>query len=390
MTLHPDRRTLVQSAAVAGVAAWVGAANWSRARAAERPRLAVITLQGGMDGLSLAPPLRDERYHELRGGLAIAKPLPFTADFGLHPAMPKLAAMAKAGEVRLAPAAASPSRSRSHERESEVLAAGVVAAGDARGGWLNRAVAALAAGGGGASGQALDVAAPLLASGPAPFPAWAPGAPDIDPRLMGRLKRLYGDDPGLQALRADAGRLQRRTALAADGAGGSELAVRARTLGRLLAADDSPTVGSLSTGGYDTHGGQGAEQGRLADRFRDLDEALAALKAGAGPAWSRTAVLVFTEFGRTAAANGAGGTDHGVASAALLLGGAVRGGAILGDWPTLAASRLYEGRDLAPGLDLYVLFKGVLAEHMGLDRTVLDRDVFPGSTTAPALRGLSS
>ena len=90
-------------------------------------------------------------------------------------------------------------------------------------------------------------------------------------------------------------------------------------------------------------------------------------------------IVVATEFGRTARINGTAGTDHGTASTALLLGGALKPGGIVGDWPTLKASALYENRDLAPTLDMRGLFKGVLAEHLGLDRAALDGAVFPDS-----------
>ena len=62
---------------------------------------------------------------------------------------------------------------------------------------------------------------------------------------------------------------------------------------------------------------------------------LAALKTGLGADWANTLVVVATEFGRTARPNGTGGTDHGQASAAMLLGGAVRGGTVVADWPGL-------------------------------------------------------
>jgi uncharacterized protein (DUF1501 family) len=99
-------------------------------------------------------------------------------------------------------------------------------------------------------------------------------------------------------------------------------------------------------------------------------------------------VVVATEFGRTARANGTGGTDHGTASTALLLGGALKSGGIVGDWPTLQQQALYENRDVAPTLDMRGLFKGVLAEHMGVDRAALENTVFPNSAAAKPAMGL--
>ncbi len=105
-----------------------------------------------------------------------------------------------------------------------------------------------------------------------------------------------------------------------------------------------------------------------------------------GPAWKDTAVVVVTEFGRTARINGTAGTDHGTASTALLLGGALKRGGIVGDWPTLAHAKLFEDRDTAPTLDMRGLFKGLLVGQFGVDRRALDTAVFPGSAdVAPAV-----
>ena len=88
-------------------------------------------------------------------------------------------------------------------------------------------------------------------------------------------------------------------------------------------------------------------------------------------------------------ANGTQGTDHGTASTLLLAGGALKAGGMIGDWPTLADNRLFEDRDLAPTLDVRSVFKGVLRDHMGVDRTVLDTRVFPGSAgEAPPTAGI--
>ncbi len=123
--------------------------------------------------------------------------------------------------------------------------------------------------------------------------------------------------------------------------------------------------------------------------LRQLDAGLVALREGLGAAWSRTAVLVMTEFGRTVAVNGTGGTDHGTATVAVLLGGgAVAGGRVLGDWPGLAAGKLFEGRDLAPTLDLDTLIAVAAAESLRLDPELAMRTLFPGRPFTSRLEGL--
>jgi uncharacterized protein (DUF1501 family) len=99
-------------------------------------------------------------------------------------------------------------------------------------------------------------------------------------------------------------------------------------------------------------------------------------------------VLMITEFGRTAAINGTRGTDHGTATAAFLAGGAVAGGRVIADWPGLSARALYQGRDLAPTLDLRAVLKGILAQHLAVPPRALEQAVFPDSSAAAPLRDL--
>jgi uncharacterized protein (DUF1501 family) len=166
----------------------------------------------------------------------------------------------------------------------------------------------------------------------------------------------------------------------------------ARQLGATLAGfmvqEGGPQVAAVSLDGFDTHANQGASQGQLATRLAYLDAVLGGLRDGLGPSWKDTAVVVVTEFGRTAHVNGTAGTDHGTASTALLLGGALKKGGIVGDWPTLAPAKLFEARDTAPTLDMRGLFKGVLAEQLGVDRHALDTTVFPDSAGVAPVTGI--
>ena len=144
----------------------------------------------------------------------------------------------------------------------------------------------------------------------------------------------------------------------------------------------------FETTGWDTHANQGADAGVLALRLRALDAGLRGLRDALGTAWKNTVVLVATEFGRTAAINGTRGTDHGTGAAAFLLGGAVRGGRIIGDWPGLSAAALYQGRDLQPTTDMRSVVKSVLRDHMQVSKRLLDESVFPDSGAAAYLSNL--
>ena len=158
---------------------------------------------------------------------------------------------------------------------------------------------------------------------------------------------------------------------------------------KFMKQNDGPRIGALSYNGWDTHANEGVVQGTLGNQLGGLDAALHTLHAGLGTeAWKDTVVMVVTEFGRTARVNGTAGTDHGMATCALFLGGAVKGGRVLTDWPGLADANLYESRDLKPTTDLRVLIKGVLRDHLGIPDGALGTSVFPGSAADKGRAGL--
>ena len=153
----------------------------------------------------------------------------------------------------------------------------------------------------------------------------------------------------------------------------------AEAAAKFLAAPDGPRIGALSYGGWDTHANAGVHQGVLGNRLAGLDAAIRALHDGLGSAWRETIVVIVTEFGRTARANGTEGTDHGTGMAALVVGGAVRGGRVIADWPGLADASLFEGRDLKPTLDLRAPLKGILRDHLAIPEGALGDTIFPDS-----------
>ena len=167
-----------------------------------------------------------------------------------------------------------------------------------------------------------------------------------------------------------------------------EFTEAAEAAAKFLSTPEGPRIGVLSYNGWDTHANEGPIKGQLALRLGGLDAAIRALESGMGPAWKDTIVAIVTEFGRTARVNGTQGTDHGMATVALLAGGAVKGGRILADWPGLTEAALYEGRDLKPTRDLRAVLKGVLRDHLGVPDGALGAGIFPDSASAKALDGL--
>jgi uncharacterized protein (DUF1501 family) len=122
--------------------------------------------------------------------------------------------------------------------------------------------------------------------------------------------------------------------------------------------------------------------------MQQMDGALAAIKTNMGAARRDTVVALATEFGRTARINGTEGTDHGTATVALLVGGALKGGRVVADWPGLKPADLYQNRDLKPTIDLRAVLKGVLRDHLRADEKALAQTVFPGSDAVKPTPGL--
>jgi uncharacterized protein (DUF1501 family) len=237
--------------------------------------------------------------------------------------------------------------------------------------------------------------------------SWSPQriAPASDDTLMRLLDLYRHTDPALaRSLESNASLAQIARAGGMDGkpqgpqgpqnpqAGIDQVhkyfAEAAGTAGKFLARADGPRVGALALDGWDTHFNEGIEKGRLSQLLSALDGAIAAIETSMGPAWDDTVVTIITEFGRTARINGTDGTDHGTATVALLVGGALKGGRVVADWPGLKPAKLYESRDLAPTTDLRAVLKGVMRDHLRADERALSRDVFPGSESVKPLDGL--
>lgn len=381
-----------------GLTAGIGLAYAGRihARAATgRRKLVMIVARGAMDGLSVTVPYGDARYRALRGPLAIPDPgqaggaLALGDGFGLHPALTTLHALHGAGQMRFAPAVAIPVRVRSHFDAQDVLENGGEGLRAQADGWLNRALSA-AGGEGGLKGLSIGAQTPLILRGSAETSSWAPGGQvGGEDRIASLLQDLYVDDPMLGQNLARGLETEALAMTMGDASGPlrrSDVAGLGQAVARLMTGERGADVVALSVDGWDTHARQ---LGQLQTRLEGLDALIAGLQTGLGAAWDRTLLVVATEFGRTARANGTQGTDHGTASSLLLAGGAMKAGGPIGDWPTLADNRLFEDRDLRPTLDVRSVFKGVLRDHLGVDRAALDSTVFPGSgREAPTLAGL--
>ena len=362
-------------------------------------RLVVVLLRGALDGLSAVAPYGDPDFAVLRGALALPEPgqeggvLDLGGRFGLHPALANLHALYRQDQAVMLHAVAGPWRSRSHFEAQDMMESG--ATRRLPDGWLNRALATMPDGPGHPGGEArrglaVGVDVPLLLRGGVRIGTYAPiGRSQPETDTLALLARWHGADPTLGPAFTEGLRARGFSAAVLAGQeppppGTNGFVTLAAAAGRLLADARGPRVAAIELGGWDTHVGQ---LSRLNGALLTLDAGLEALRLAIGEAWPETAILVMTEFGRTVRVNGTGGTDHGTGGVAFVLGGAIRGGRVIADWPGLAAGRLHENRDLMPTMDQRRIAKGLLAGHLGLGAAALAR-AFPDSEDAAPLRDL--
>lgn len=343
-------------------------------------RLVFILLRGAMDGVATIIPMGDPAHARLRARLAppeaAGNSFRLDSDFSLHPALATMTGLYGRGEAAFVHAVASPYRERSHFDAQNVIETGGTRAYQMADGWLNRLLPLLPKA---EPAVAITPTLPLMLRGAAPATSFAPSQlPDADAALLARVETLYAEDPLLGRLWAEANAA--RDMAGADASGRASPAALGRLAATFLAKPDGARVAAIELDGWDTHANQ---PGRLNTQLRQLDGCVAALKEGLGAAWGETLVVMVTEFGRTAAPNGTGGTDHGTASAALLAGGALARARVMADWPGLATAQLHQGRDLRATLDLRALLAGLMGEHFGLDPALVARRVFADSALKP-------
>jgi uncharacterized protein (DUF1501 family) len=413
MSLHhsPTRREMVLGSGA--LFAWAYAPKLARAEGRD-PRMLVIVLRGALDGLGVVAPVGDPDWMSLRGDRALVldgktPALPLDSFFALNPAMPNLHRLYQARQAIIVHATATPYRERSHFDGQDVLESGFSRPGSTDSGWLNRALSSLAADGRvnprGSRAFAVGPVTPLVVRGSAPIMSWVPqrllpASDDTQMRLLdlyrhtdAKLARAFEGRRDLTTLARGAGMTAMSPRPAEPAAMGiarvREYAANvASAAATYLAQPDGPRVGAAGFVGWDTHINEGAAGGQLAALLGALDGAIAAIEKSMGSAWSETVVAIVTEFGRTARINGTDGTDHGTATIAALVGGALKGGRVIADWPGIKAADLHEGRDLKPTIDLRAVLKGVLQDHLRVDERALTATVFPGSGDVKAIEGL--
>lgn len=342
-------------------------------------RLVTIMLRGGLDGLALVQPYGDPDLKRLRPKLALGADdglMDLDGFFGLHPAAADLMPLWRAGELAFVHATSTPYRDgRSHFDGQDILESGGALHREQTG-WLNRAIGVIPRP---ADRRAIDVTttAELILSGRSPVDVWSSQADlALAQDELAFFVRLYQNDPAFAAALQEA----TETDLLSDTVRGMQgkqkggiAAIAKFTAGML---SEEHRIASFSINGWDTH----FSQERIFKRpVKDLATAIVTLKANLSAAvWRKMAILAITEFGRTARANGSDGTDHGTGGIAVLAGGAIAGGKVYRDWPSLAEGDLLDDRDLRPTVDLRQLAAAMLHQQFNISARDIETSVFPG------------
>jgi uncharacterized protein (DUF1501 family) len=415
------RRFFLQSTGVLGVYCGLSPFNilgQSAAAADGNPvtrgrTLVVIFLRGGMDGLNFIVPFKDPGYHAMRKSIRLGEPgtengvLDLDGFFGLNPRGAALAPLFASGAATALQAVGYSRNTRSHFEEQDVWETGVTGNTISSDGWLNRHLAT-SEGYGPVRAVSIGDNLPRILRGKAAAYALRgiadlslPSAGKNDGVMMkAALEHAYCTEPdahfstardllaqtahatldGIERIRAVAAQPYRPKAAYPK----SELARRLQEAARLIKAGLGVEVVEIDYGGWDTHQNQGGITGSYGNLVQGLAEAIAAFHADMGDLMNDTLLLTISDFGRTAAENGTGGTDHGWANAMLAVGGGLVKGSdgkplpVLANWPGLVKEQLHEGRDLLHTVDFRDVLGEVVSVHLGNPRikTILPEHEF--------------
>lgn len=372
--------------------------------ATAQPRFLFVFLRGGYDAASLLVPMTSSFYGEVRPNIGLNRfgtdanaVISLNSDWGLHPALrDNIYPLYTKGQALFIPFSGTDDLSRSHFETQDSIELGQPLQGhrDVSSGFLNRLATVLNRDANTFPTMAFTDQLPLILQGKMQIANTGlknVGKPAIDARQSQLIASMYqGQSLGKQVDEGFATRDQvngqlsqmqsedkyremtdgNRNAINTKGFG-----QEARRIGKLM--QQQYAIGFVDVGGWDTHVNQGNANGTLANRFRELGDGLAAFAGEMGPAWNNTVVVVVSEFGRTFRENGNRGTDHGHGTVYWILGGAVKGGRVVGEQVAVEQRTLLQNRDF-PVLNEYrATLGGLFARMYGLSPGQLDY-VFAG------------
>lgn len=366
--------------------------------------LVCVFLRGGADTMNIWVPYASDTYYRQRPTLAIKRPgsgsdaaIKLTDHYALHPAMQPLEGAFKEGRFGAVQAVGLDNNTGSHFECQDQMEHGDSSTGKtAGGGWLGRFLRSR----GGKKQSPLSA----IAIGTA-LPESLRGAPSVsvlehindiaikapsgDPAaIITALRSLYGADVTMLGERGTetldlfkrVSALQGQDYTPEHGAEypKTDFASGLSEIARLIKARVGLEVACIDLNNWDTHFFQGTATGTQAERIKTLADGIVAFDADMKSHHANYTIMITTEFGRRIYENASLGTDHGRGFAFMALGDKVKGGRVLGPWPTEAMD---ESNPLGPGgikpeTDFRDVFAEVLRSTHGLS-AVEAKMVFP-------------
>jgi uncharacterized protein (DUF1501 family) len=342
------------------------------AASGRKTNLIVVMLRGGMDGLAAVPFTGDDTLTKVRPDINVRQPMKLNGDFALHPELQKFKALWDRGKASVFHATSIPYTGRSHFEGQYLMESGGTVPYYDKTGWLGRALE-----GQGRKSLSISLPMPLLLRGSMDLDNFLPSSnPLPDDNILTSLANNYANEKMLStAIETIRKRPVSMTSMRSRG-DDSDVSSLASVAAQQLADPSGPSIAVFDIGGFDTHAGQGGDRGEHAQQLGKFDRIIGTLESDLGDVFDDTIIVSLTEFGRTLEQNGGSGTEHGYGTAILMAGGLLPKSQIIGDWPGLKKSKLFEGRDLDATIDARAVYASVIAHVLGTDHKEVVRDAF--------------
>ncbi|MEM9202161.1 MAG: DUF1501 domain-containing protein [Actinomycetota bacterium] len=402
-TLVPAAPTTTTTVAPTTTVAEAAARSGARMPVTDRV-LVVLEMAGGNDALNTLVPIDSGIYRDLRPELALSAaeivPLGDSA-WGLHPALSGLLPFWQAETMSVIAGVAMPEQSRSHFTAMDSWWSGVAGA-PSQTGWLGRWLDAsldserngvndplrAIALGGGAPALAGSATMATAIRNPAEFQLLTQPGTDADTLIdafLATASPLVPEPTLAAAQNAIPGTLDAVALLASASSGddvlgdqnaipgaGTTAVELLSTAARIISMGIGTRVLTVGISGFDTHAGQlDTHDALLRDIADGLENFFAQLAASDD--LDRVMVLTTSEFGRRAAENGSGGTDHGNGGLQFAFGPSIAGGVVHGDYQL---NELVNG-DIPLAVDTRSSYRAALEWLGGFDAAAGVFDVTP-------------
>mgnify|MGYP001479917650 FL=1 len=334
----------------------------------KKRNLVIISLRGGMDGLSAVPPI-DPTLEKFRPDITVRRTLPLTSDFSLHPSLKNFHNAWKQDKAAIVHSSNIPYTMRSHFEGQDLMESGGHKPFTEYTGWLGRGMETA-----GLEGLAIALPMPLILRSKANLDNYFPTKLSTpSPEIMKRVSETYPDNSNLKSTIE---RVMMRPYSMLSGRGSRKAYRLAGTAAKALAKPDGPRVAVFDINGFDTHAAQGGSDGEHADKLYNLDKIFGKLRENLGTSFDDTLIVTLTEFGRKIEQNGGNGTEHGYGTAVLMMGGLIKKAQVFSDWPGLKRKNMFEGQDLQATIDARSIYCSAMAMAFDTDFEKLKRQVF--------------